>query len=82
MPRGHFGKSLPELKMPKPEEWPVEAGFRAEGPVMSGKMSPELVRAMDAAMVARQQGPAARCVQPEFYDPVLRSHCGLGKAKY
>ena len=36
---GLFGKSLPELKMPKPEAWALELRFRAQGPVMSGRMS-------------------------------------------
>lgn len=86
---GHFRKSLPELKMPKPEEWAAELRFRAEGPVMSGRTSPELALAMDAAKVAQQQTAPARAagtrpgyVQPEFYDPVLRFHCRLGKDKY
>jgi hypothetical protein len=89
MPRGHFGKSLPELRMPKPEEWASELRFRAQGPVMSGKTSPELARAMDTAKVAQQQiasslaaGTRPGYVQPEFYDPVLRFHCRMGKGRY
>ena len=86
---GHFRKSLPELKMPKPEEWAAELRFRAEGPMMSGKMSPELARARDTAKVAQQQiasalaaGTVPGYVQPEDYDPVLRFHCRFGKDQY
>jgi hypothetical protein len=74
--------------MPKPEEWAPEMQFRAEGPVLCGTMSPELARA-DAARVTQQQiaaslaaGTRPGYVQPEFYDPVLRFHCRLGKDHY
>jgi hypothetical protein len=75
--------------MPKPEEWASEMRFRAEGPILSGKMSPELARAREVAKVAQQQiasalaaGTRPGYVQPEFYDPVLRFHCRMGKEQY
>ena len=75
--------------MPKPEEWAPEMQFRAEGPVLNGTMSPELARAREEATVTQQQIAAALAtgtrtgyLQPEFYDPVLRFHCRMGKAHY
>jgi hypothetical protein len=89
MPRGYFGKSLPELRMPKAEDWTSEMRFRAEGPVMSGMTSPELAQAREVATVTQQQiasslaaGTRPGHVQPEFYDPVLQFHCHLGKGQY
>ena len=78
MPRGYFGKSLPELRMPKPERWPGCAGFRAEGPVMDGKTSVQEVhwqaKTQAAAEQIRRNGAANCYVSPEDYDPVLKSH--------
>jgi hypothetical protein len=75
--------------MPKPEEWPAAAGFRAEGPILRGTVSPELARATEIAKVAQQQiashvaaGTKPGYVPPEDYDPALRFHCRLGKAHY
>jgi hypothetical protein len=86
---GHFTKSLPELRMPKPEEWAAELRFRAQGPILTGRVSPELALARDAATVAKQQiasslaaGTPPGYVQPQDYDPVLRFHCRMGKQHY
>jgi hypothetical protein len=74
MPRGYFGKSLPDLRMPKPERWPACAGFRAEEPVMSGKISIQEAHRRAETQAAEQirRNGAGNCyVSPEDYDPVL-----------
>lgn len=87
MPRGYFRKNVPELKMPRPEEWPAEAGFRAQGEVMAGKTPVMDAHRKAEARVAQAQleefirsGRTGKCwATPEEYDPVLRFHCRMSR---
>lgn len=62
MLRGYLCRFRPELRMPRAELWPVGAGFRSEGPVMSGLMSVEEAhaRANAAAFIDQARGRGFR----------------------
>ena len=48
-------------------------GIRFAGPVLTGRMSVEMTRAVDARKVDKDEEYA----QPADYDQVLRAHCRL-----
>ena len=69
-------KSLNELSMPKKAD---ELGIRYDGPVLTGKMTLERAKELEARRLLAKRMKDGNFARPQNYDPVLRAHCRFDK---
>jgi hypothetical protein len=74
--RGYFSKRDDrKLIMPRSDEGTPDAnGLALHGDILTGKLSVQEAFALQAIRLAQTPG---KCVAPEDYDPVLKSHLGI-----
>jgi hypothetical protein len=56
-----------------------ELGIHCDGPVLTGKISLELAKALEAGRVLAKRIKDGNFARVQNYDPVLRAHCRFDK---